>query len=196
MKRKTWRIPVFVFLLLYHIVRAVVAWVPDRPYIGDVPRKLASATPTAQYTRVSRPVAWVVLPTNTPIAAAVVVGSAGSPILNEAAANAGLQSTHIPVLSPSYTPTPSAREAASSPNSTVTPSLAPQATLTPTPEASDVTYIVQSGDTLTSIAKRYGVTIQAIAVANNLSNPDFVWVGQVLVIPTDTPPTSTPIPTP
>ncbi len=44
-------------------------------------------------------------------------------------------------------------------------------------------YTVQSGDTLGSIAKRYGTTVQAIVSANNLANPDSIKVGQKLTIP-------------
>ncbi len=44
-------------------------------------------------------------------------------------------------------------------------------------------HIVRRGENLTSIALRYGTTPQAIAVANNLSNPDLVYVGQRLRIP-------------
>lgn len=45
------------------------------------------------------------------------------------------------------------------------------------------TYTVQSGDTLFRIAQRFGVTVEAIVRANNLSNPDSLSVGQQLVIP-------------
>ncbi len=44
-------------------------------------------------------------------------------------------------------------------------------------------YVVQKGDTLTSIALRHGTTVSAIALANNLANPSFIWPGQCLVIP-------------
>jgi LysM repeat protein len=49
------------------------------------------------------------------------------------------------------------------------------------------TYTVQVGDTLTSIAQRYGVTVDAIIQANGLTNPDSVLVGTVLIIPLPAP---------
>jgi LysM repeat protein len=53
------------------------------------------------------------------------------------------------------------------------------------PRATDsVVHIVQWGETLHLIASRYGTTTAAVASANNLRNPDFVYVGQRLVIPT------------
>lgn len=45
------------------------------------------------------------------------------------------------------------------------------------------TYIVQRGDTLFTIAQRYGTTVSALVAANNLSNPDRLSVGQRLIIP-------------
>jgi LysM repeat protein len=45
------------------------------------------------------------------------------------------------------------------------------------------TYVVQPGDTLYSIAVRYDTTVQAIMVANNLSNPNLIYVGQTLKVP-------------
>lgn len=50
------------------------------------------------------------------------------------------------------------------------------------PEAGNV-HIVRPGDTLSSIAAQYGVSAQALMAANNLTNPDFIYVGQKLVIP-------------
>jgi len=44
-------------------------------------------------------------------------------------------------------------------------------------------YVVRKGDTLVSIALRHGTTVSAIALANNLANPSFIWPGQCLVIP-------------
>lgn len=45
------------------------------------------------------------------------------------------------------------------------------------------TYVVQPGDTLYSIAARFGKSVWDIIVANNLSDPHWISVGQVLIIP-------------
>ena len=47
------------------------------------------------------------------------------------------------------------------------------------------TYIVQSGDTLTSIAMKFDTTVQAIAELNDLQNPNLIYVGEILKIPTN-----------
>lgn len=44
-------------------------------------------------------------------------------------------------------------------------------------------HVVQRGETLSGIAVRYGVTTQAIAQLNNISNPSYIFVGQRLLIP-------------
>lgn len=44
-------------------------------------------------------------------------------------------------------------------------------------------YIVKPGDTLSAISKAYGVTVQQIVDANDIPNPDLIYVGQVLLIP-------------
>jgi hypothetical protein len=51
-----------------------------------------------------------------------------------------------------------------------------------TPAGSEV-YVVQPGDALAAIALRYGVTVDAIAQANAIQDPDLIEVGQELVIP-------------
>jgi murein DD-endopeptidase MepM/ murein hydrolase activator NlpD len=49
-----------------------------------------------------------------------------------------------------------------------------------------VRYTVQPGDTLTRIAARFGTTVEALAEANHLVNPNLIYVGQVLLIPAST----------
>ncbi|MDN7241607.1 LysM peptidoglycan-binding domain-containing protein [Planococcus sp. N028] len=54
-------------------------------------------------------------------------------------------------------------------------------------------YTVKAGDTLYSIAKKHGVTVEALAKANNITNYNLIRVGQVLIIPSKaaTPPPAT-----
>jgi LysM repeat protein len=53
---------------------------------------------------------------------------------------------------------------------------------TATPASRTTTYSVQAGDTLFSIARRFGVALDALMAANRLSN-NSISVGQTLVIP-------------
>lgn len=48
-----------------------------------------------------------------------------------------------------------------------------------------VKYIVQSGDTLGNIAVKYRTKVQAIVWANGIKNPNMIYPGQILRIPTD-----------
>ncbi len=48
-------------------------------------------------------------------------------------------------------------------------------------------YIVQPGDTLLQIARLYNLTVEQIIAANDLANPDYLEVGQVLQIPAPPP---------
>ena len=41
-------------------------------------------------------------------------------------------------------------------------------------------YIVQSGDTLSGIAAKYGTSYQNVAQLNGISNPNVIYVGQKL----------------
>jgi len=47
-----------------------------------------------------------------------------------------------------------------------------------------VVYIVRRGDTLYGIARSYGANMWAIARANGITNPNRIYAGQRLVIPT------------
>jgi LysM repeat protein len=51
--------------------------------------------------------------------------------------------------------------------------------------ASSQIHIVRRGENLTQIAARYGTTVGAIVHANRLLNPNLIYVGQRLIIPTD-----------
>jgi LysM repeat protein len=53
----------------------------------------------------------------------------------------------------------------------------------PAPVSTTGSYVVQRGDTLTSIALRYGISKTALAAANGISYTSWVYVGQRLTIP-------------
>ena len=49
-------------------------------------------------------------------------------------------------------------------------------------KSNEIVYTVKSGDTLSSIAKRYNTTYQKIANDNNISNPNLIYPNQKLII--------------
>ena len=53
----------------------------------------------------------------------------------------------------------------------------------PVTEDGILLYTVQAGDTLFSIAQRFGVSLDAVIEANNISNPDVIYEGDTLTIP-------------
>lgn len=69
---------------------------------------------------------------------------------------------------------------------TATPTVCPMATPTVCPTAcptmcpTSCTHIVQRGETLTSIAARFGTTVFALVRLNGISNPNLIFVGQCL----------------
>jgi LysM repeat protein len=52
-----------------------------------------------------------------------------------------------------------------------------------TPAPSNRAYVVQSGDTLSAIGVRFGVTVESIRALNNLRPADAIFPGQVLILP-------------
>lgn len=72
------------------------------------------------------------------------------------------------------------------------------ARVSPTTESTEagpqITYMVQSGDTLLGIALDHGTTIEAISAANPDTSLDLIFPGQQIIVPLS-PPTPTPTPT-
>ena len=77
-------------------------------------------------------------------------------------------------------------------------------TATPIPpdlaSGTEVTYTIQAGDTLAGIATLFNSTVEEIIEANELEDPNAIFVGQQLIIPANLvtatatfPPTSTPL---
>lgn len=68
------------------------------------------------------------------------------------------------------------------------------------PKGTKLEYVVQTGDSLGAIADKFNSTIEAIMEENNLTDPNALFVGQILNIPVNLvtptatrPPTSTPV---
>ena len=64
--------------------------------------------------------------------------------------------------------------------------LAYQGSATPTIPSTGTNYTVKPGDTLGKIAAAYGLTVQALAIANDISNINVITVSQLLTIPANT----------
>ena len=60
--------------------------------------------------------------------------------------------------------------------------ITPEEEAAPSPMAGAVIYMVQPGDTLWKIAKRYRTTVENILVVNEIENPDLIYPGQKLLI--------------
>lgn len=97
------------------------------------------------------------------------------------------------VVPPTDTPTPEGGSPSAPP---------PQGTATPTPpipvetRTGRTTHVVRSGENLSQIAARYGVSVEAIVQANGLEDPSLIYSGQTLIIPApgEILPTATPRP--
>lgn len=50
------------------------------------------------------------------------------------------------------------------------------------------THVVGSGESLSDIAKKYGLSIEALAAANGITDPDTVWAGSLLRVASEPPP--------
>ncbi|MEL6308473.1 MAG: LysM peptidoglycan-binding domain-containing protein [Chloroflexota bacterium] len=61
---------------------------------------------------------------------------------------------------------------------------------------SPIVHVVQNGENLFRIALRYGVSLNDLAAANGISNPNLIFVGQQLTIPGTTGGTPAPQPPP
>ncbi|MCU0512112.1 MAG: LysM peptidoglycan-binding domain-containing protein [Anaerolineae bacterium] len=59
----------------------------------------------------------------------------------------------------------------------------PDAVLPVVSAATATEHVVQAGDTLSRIAQQYGLSMEALMQANALTNPDVLFVGQVLTLP-------------
>ena len=146
---------------------------PGLPGLPGIPRDL----------RLSRPVAIV-------LALVVLAGAAyvGAPTISDWArqlgAGGGPGASTTPVASATWTPaaTPAVTGTPEA-SPTATPEPTPTATPGPSPTAKPRYYVVQPGETLGIIARRFGVTVAAIQKANGISDPRLLRAGQRIIIP-------------
>ena len=102
-------------------------------------------------------------------------------------------------IPPTFTPTPTLSPTPTSPKATPTPRpYTPPPTPTPTATPTPLIYTIQKGDTLLGIARRFGVSLQALQDLNGIVDPRRLQIGQPLIIPVGEaiPGTPTPTPTP
>lgn len=146
------------------------------PPVGPAPKSGLMAT--------GRGPAWIVGSVLVVTAGALVFGAIQLP--NLSAADAWAAPTSEPVATqsaePSPTPTPEPKETAT-PSPEPTPTIEPQpAPPAPPVEEVWIEYTVRKDDTLTSIAREYGVQISDIVELNSIRTPDIIHPGDRLRI--------------
>ncbi len=146
-------------------------------------------------------------------AAALAVTATPSPVSSRPITNKPLSPTRTPTprltdtpLPPTKTPAPRPTRTPISPTETpLPPTRTPAPRPTEAPPSTDtppgqIIHVVETGETLSAIAARYGVSVEAIARANGLEDPSRIRAGQELIIPvsgqdilTRTPPPNPPL---
>jgi LysM repeat protein len=94
--------------------------------------------------------------------------------------NTPIEISTTPVADSNGNPNPPAAEAPTPAEQPAEPTAAPTATLDP---ANQQIYTIQSGDSLSAVAGRFGTTVDAIMQANELTDPNVIFVSQRLIIP-------------
>ncbi len=163
MKWRHWSILIVLILLNYVIFSTAFTLLAEKQppsLVGSV------RTPKPTFTRIETgPIAWRVLPTCTPCPTRTPIPPTPTMGLTPT-----LEST-VPVdLTPPYTLTVTVE----------TP--LPATTAVPTPGNSTI-HTVQRGETLSEIARRYGVSVENLMAVNSLSDPNHLAAGQTLIIP-------------
>ena len=101
----------------------------------------------------------------------------------------------LPGFFASKTPTPTETQTPRPPTATPTVTLTLAPTFTATPSG-PITYIVEPGDTLSSIAENFGVEIVLLMALNDITDPNELFVNTEIIIPESEAqlPTKTPLP--
>jgi LysM repeat protein len=122
-----------------------------------------------------------------------IPGGLETPVPGETVVSAVTPASGTLVPQPQPTQAPAGGEAtaaAPEPEATAAPAptqgAAAQPTSPPAAQGQSVVHTVQPGETLSSIARRYGTTWQVIAQANGIVNPNQIYAGQQLRIGSST----------
>jgi LysM repeat protein len=148
----------------------VTAWVMFLRDLGEPTALPVADTPVAAVeTYTPRPPTSTFTPTPTPTPSRTPTPTHTAPVTN----------------TPRATATRPGEEASPTPGTLVT-------SVAATSPAASQTYTVKPGETLSEIAARLGVDVDALAEANGITNPALIRAGQVLVIPETTGAVGTP----
>ena len=113
---------------------------------------------------------------------------AATPARASPTATSSATPTQTATATATVTATPTATAAASA-----TAEVTPLPTPTPTPQPSPFSeYVVQSGDSLSSIAQQFGTTADELARINGITDPNTLDIGQKLQVPRPASPSPTP----
>lgn len=104
-----------------------------------------------------------------------------------------------PTVSPSHTPSPTTARPWTTPTPISRPTVAepvasatlrpasiatrPATSPTPSPTRVHVRHVVRKGETLSTVARVYGVSLRSLIAANDLRDPDLLYVGQEVLLP-------------
>jgi LysM repeat protein len=187
MKWRRWQILTIYILLLYHVFRAMLTWPVPEPSPTPTPSPTVAAT--RQVSPASVSATLPTMPAATPTPTPAPTETPREPTAVPSTPTSPATATSSPTSLPSPTPT-STHTAIPAPTHAPTATPAPTHTPTATATAEAITHTVESGEILSSIARKYNVTVEAIVEANELANPDSLNVGQVLIIPVLVPPTT------
>ena len=162
-------------LTLIIVVAIIVVGGCTRPKPTKEPAAQAMASPTIEASPGATVVAVEATPTLVP------PGEMPLDLTLTLAASPTAEDTPITfptaVLTPTVTPTTLTGVPTDTPIPTSTPTTQPETLGAPT------VHVVQRGENLFRIALRYNTTVEAVAAANGIRNPQLIYVGQKLTIP-------------
>jgi LysM repeat protein len=167
---------------------------PDAP-VAEVPSTATAVPPTPTLAPTATP---VMMPTTTPPAAPTALPTvAATEVKAEGMAAALVASGPVGTATPTWTAVAPAggvaqvAGVASNATTLPTPTATPTVALTPlpTPTPTPVVYQVRAGDTLLTIASSYGIEVDSLMIANDISAQEVYAIqpGQMLIVPLPTP---------